>query len=54
MDQGVIKNLKVHYQKQIVAKKISTIDKATDFKVSILDALHLMKCARAAVNAVTI
>ena len=54
MDQGMIKNLKVQYRKQIVARKISAIEKDSDFNVSILDALRMLKSAWTAVTAVTI
>jgi len=46
--------LKVHYCKQIVAKKLSAIDQDADFNVSILNAIRMLKSAWAAVTAVTI
>ncbi|XP_041369810.1 tigger transposable element-derived protein 4-like [Gigantopelta aegis] len=45
MDQGVIQNLKVHYQKHIIVRHLATIDKKTEVKLSVLDALRFLKLA---------
>ncbi|XP_060557064.1 tigger transposable element-derived protein 4-like [Ruditapes philippinarum] len=54
MDQGVIKNLKVHYRKQVVAKKIKAVDNNKDFSISVLDALRMMRHAWSQVTSTTI
>ena len=54
MDQGVIKNLKVHYRKLIIQKKIRAIDSKTDLVITVLDALHMLNQAWSNVTSTTI
>ncbi|KAH3740026.1 hypothetical protein DPMN_046721 [Dreissena polymorpha] len=54
MDQGVIKNLKVQYGKQILTQKFRVEDNDEELKVNILQALLMMKRAWESVTATTI
>ena len=42
MDQGIIQNLKVHYRRFLLRRRITSIDNKTDFKIDLLDALHFL------------
>jgi transposase-like protein len=54
MDQGVIQNLKVHYRKLIITRQLACIDSNTDFVLSVLDAMYLMRQAWDNVKAQTV
>ena len=54
MDQGVIRNLKLHYRKLIIQKKIRAVDTKTEFSISVLDALRMLNNAWAKVTSATI
>jgi len=45
MDQGIIKNLKVHYKRFLLRRRINAIDNKTDFEFNLLNALNLLKRA---------
>ena len=45
MNQGVIRNLKVNYRKQLVGKLSQCIETRTEYSVNVLDALHFLKSA---------
>lgn len=54
MDQGVIQNLKVHYRKRLLRRRIAAIDSDTEFKFNLLDAVFILDKAWDDVKAVTI
>ena len=54
MDQGVIQNLKVHYRKLLLRCRISEIEARKDYKIELLDALHLLRRAWEQVTGETI
>lgn len=54
MDQGVIRNLKLHYRKLIIQKKIRALDSKTEFSVTVLDALRMLNNAWGRVTTETI
>jgi len=54
MDQGVIRNLKLHYRKLVIQKKIRAIDTKTEFVISVLDALRMLNHAWSNVTSTTI
>ena len=54
MDQGIIRNLKVHYRKFVVQRKLRAIDTKTDFTLTVLDALRMLHQAWRSVTAKTI
>ncbi|GBO04385.1 hypothetical protein AVEN_243932-1 [Araneus ventricosus] len=43
MDQGVIRSLKCHYQKQLILRILECYDKNKDFDISLLDAVVLLE-----------
>jgi hypothetical protein len=43
MDQGIIKNLKVHYRRQVIQKQLVAIDNRMDLVLNVLDALLLLR-----------
>ena len=45
MDQGVIRNLKLHYRKLVIKKIIRAIDTKTEFVINVLDALCMLNHA---------
>jgi hypothetical protein len=45
MDQGIIKNLKVHYRRYLLRRRINAIDNKVDFEFNLLNALYLLKRA---------
>ena len=45
MDQGVIRNLKLHYRKLVIKKIIRAIDTKTEFVISVLGALRILNHA---------
>ena len=54
MDQGIIKNLKVHYRRQLVNKLTHSIEAKTECVITVLDALHYLRQAWDKVSAETI
>ena len=54
MDQGVIQNLKVHYRRLLLRKRIDAIDVGYAFSLNLLDAIHLLRRAWEAVSDNTI
>lgn len=54
MDQGVIRNLKLHYRKLVIKKKIRAIDTKTEFVINVLDALRMLNHAWSNVTSTTI
>ena len=44
-DQGIIQNLKVHYRRHVLRRRIAAIDAKTDFKFNLFDSLNLLKRA---------
>jgi hypothetical protein len=54
MDQGVIQSLKVNYRKLLLRKRLQAIDDEIEFKINLLDALHLIRRSWDMVGAVTI
>ena len=42
MDQGIIQNLKVYYQKQVILRQVKAIEKKTDLQITVLDALRML------------
>jgi len=42
MDQGIIENLKVHYRRFLLRRRLASIDNKTEFQFNLLDALHLL------------
>jgi len=45
MDQGIIQNLKVHYRKRLLRRRILAIDSNSDFSLNLLNAVYLLKQA---------
>lgn len=45
MDQGIIKNLKVHYRRFLLRRRINAIDNKVDFEFNLLNALNLLNRA---------
>ena len=45
IDQGVIQNLKTQYRKKNILRQMSAIDKKTEFSLTVLDAMRLLKQA---------
>jgi len=43
MDQGIIQNLKVHYRKRLLRRRIAAIDSGTAFTFNLLDAVFLLR-----------
>lgn len=43
MDQGIIQNLKVHYRKRLLRRRILAIDSQTEFSFNLLNAVCLLK-----------
>jgi hypothetical protein len=54
MDQGIIQNLKMHYKKLLLRRRLEAMDGGTEFKINLLDALHLVRSAWNRVNESTI
>jgi hypothetical protein len=54
MDQGVIANLKLHYRRLLLRKRVEAIDSGLPFFFNLLDAMHLLRRAWDAVNGSTI
>lgn len=43
MDMGIIKNLKVHYKRFLLRRRIDAIDNKVEFEFNLLNALNLLK-----------
>lgn len=54
MDQGIIQNLKVHYRKRLLRRRIYAIDSGTEFKFNLLDAVFILDKSWQGVTATTI
>ena len=54
MDAGIIKNLKHHYRRFLVKKRLACLDAHVEFKVNLLDAVQWLKHAWNLVTAQTI
>lgn len=54
LDQGIIKNFKVHYREILLTKKLMTIDENKNFHLTILDAIEYIKRAWDSVTQLTI
>lgn len=54
MDQGIIANLKVHYRKRLLRRRIAAIDSGNEFKFNLLDAVFILDNAWNNVTATTI
>ena len=54
MDQGVIRNLKCHYRKQVIQRQLRAVDTETDIRINVLDAIHMMENVWRLVTATTI
>ena len=45
MDQGIIENLKRHYKKLLLRRRLEVLDEMKEFKFTLLDALHFVRRA---------
>ena len=45
MDQGIIKNLKVHYRKNMLLRYVAAVDGKQEFSINLLDAIHMLSTA---------
>ena len=54
MDQGIIKNLKCHYKKILLRRRLEAMDMEKEFEFTLLDALHVVWCAWEQVSKSTI
>ena len=54
MDQGIIKNLKRHYKKILLRRRLKAMDMGKEFEFTLLDALHVVRCAWEQVSEFTI
>lgn len=45
MDQGIIENLKRHYKKFLLCRRLEAMDEEKEFKFTLLDALHIVRRA---------
>ena len=54
MDQGVIKNLKTHYRKQVILRQLQAADKKEELQITILDALRQLRQSWSMVTPTTI
>lgn len=54
MDQGIIQNVKVHYRKRLLRRRIAAIDSDSEFKFNLLDAVFILDKAWEDVTATTI
>ena len=42
MDQGIIQNLKVHYRKLVLRRRIAAIENNVDYEINMLNAINLL------------
>ncbi len=54
MDQGIIENLKRHYKKLLLGRRLEAMDEGKEFKFTLLDALHVARRAWEQVSESTI
>jgi hypothetical protein len=54
MDAGIIQSFKMQYRNLLLRKRIQAIEDAADFKINLLDALHLVRKAWNLVQPTTI
>ena len=54
MDQGIIENLKRHYKKILLRRRLEAMDMGKEFEFTLLDALHVVRCAWEQVSESTI
>lgn len=54
MDQGIIQNLKVHYRKRLLRRRIAAIDSGSEFNFNLLDAVFILDKAWNDVKTTTI
>ena len=54
MDQGIIENLKCHYKKILLRRWLKAMDMGKEFEFTLLDALHVVRCAWEQVSESTI
>ena len=54
MDQGIIENLKRHYKKILLRRRLEAMDMGKEFGFTLLDALHVVRCAWEQVSESTI
>ncbi|XP_071449353.1 tigger transposable element-derived protein 4-like [Hetaerina americana] len=54
MYQGIIKNLKCHYNKLLLCRQLEAMDEGKEFKFTLLDALHVARRAWEQVSKSTI
>ena len=54
MDQGIIENLKRHYRKILLRRRLEAMDMGKEFEFTLLDALHVVRCAWEQVSESTI
>ena len=54
MDQGIIENLKRHYKKILLRRRLEAMEEGKEFEFSLLDALHIIRRAWEQVSESTI
>ena len=54
MHQGIIENLKHHYKKILLRCRLKAMDMGKEFEFTLLDALHVVRCAWEQVSESTI
>ncbi|XP_029641258.1 major centromere autoantigen B-like [Octopus sinensis] len=54
MDQGIIQNLKHHYKKLLLSRRLEAMDEGNEFKFTLLDSLHVARRAWEQVSELTI
>ena len=54
MDKGIIENLKRHYKKILLRRRLEAMDMGKEFEFTLLDALHVVRCAWEQVSKFTI
>ena len=54
MDQRIIENLKRHYKKILLHRRLEAMDMEKEFEFTLLDALHVVRCAWEQVSESTI
>ena len=54
MDQEIIKNLKRHYKKILLCRRLEAMDMGKEFEFTLLDALHVVLCSWEQVSESTI
>ena len=54
MNQGIIENLKRHYKKILLRRRLEAMDMGKELEFTLLDALHVVRCAWEQVSESTI